>query len=92
MDETLVHAIVKNLKPGVYYQFWVSAINYLDNEGPTSMVQGYRHARRRNADLDASKGQYNHFIESMRDQLNEKISIEKHNISITFSTSGFHRV
>ena len=65
MDETLVHAIVKNLKPGVYYQFWVSAINNLNNEGPTSMVQGYRHARRRNADLDASKGQYNDFIDGM---------------------------
>ena len=53
---TPAHAIIKGLRPGIYYQFWVSAINYLNNEGPTSIVQGYRHERRRNLDLEASKG------------------------------------
>jgi hypothetical protein len=55
-DENLVHAVIRGLKPGVYYQFWVSAVNFLNNEGPTSIVQGYRHERRRNIDLQASKG------------------------------------
>ena len=58
-DEHLAHAIIRGLKPGVYYQFWVSAVNHLNNEGPTSIVQGYRHERRRNVDLEASRGRRN---------------------------------
>ena len=52
----VVHKVIRGLKPGVYYQFWVSAVNALNNEGPTSMVQGYRHERRRNVELEASRG------------------------------------
>ena len=52
----VVHKVIRGLKPGVYYQFWVSAVNALNNEGPTSMVQGYRHERRRNIELEASRG------------------------------------
>ena len=54
--ENSVHTVIRGLKPGVYYQFWVSAVNALNNEGPTSIVQGYRHERRRNSDLEASRG------------------------------------
>lgn len=54
-ENTMVHKVIRGLKPGVYYQFWVSAVNSLNNEGPTSIVQGYRHERRRNADLEASR-------------------------------------
>ena len=55
-ENMVVHKVIRGLKPGVYYQFWVSAVNALNNEGPTSMVQGYRHERRRNIELEASRG------------------------------------
>ena len=55
-ENMVVHKVIRGLKPGVYYQFWVSAVNALNNEGPTSMVQGYRHERRRNTELEASRG------------------------------------
>ena len=62
--ENTVHTVIRGLKPGVYYQFWVSAVNALNNEGPTSIVQGYRHERRRNADLEASRGNYSIALKS----------------------------
>ena len=55
-DGAPAHTVLKGLRPGVYYQFWVSAVNQLNNEGPTSVVEGYRHERRKNIDLDVSKG------------------------------------
>ena len=61
--ENSVHTVIRGLKPGVYYQFWVSAVNALNNEGPTSIVQGYRHERRRNSDLDASRGNHLNSLE-----------------------------
>ena len=57
-ENMVVHKVIRGLKPGVYYQFWVSAVNALNNEGPTSMVQGYRHERRRNIELEASRGKF----------------------------------
>lgn len=53
---TTAHAIIKGLRSGVYYQFWVAAINRLNKEGPTSVLFGYRHERKRNIDLEANKG------------------------------------
>ena len=51
-----IYKVIQNLKQGIYYQFWVSAVNKLNREGPTSIVQGYRHEQRRGSQLEDLKG------------------------------------